>query len=79
MADAHKLDKAPEPEIRRVSRAQADAKAKATAVDASPNAAQTPSGAALKKVAGIADDTERGEKYLREKTARRWGYVPAES
>lgn len=58
---------------------QAEAKAKVAAVDASPNAAETPSGAALKKVAGIGNDTERGEKYLREKTAARWGYVPVES
>lgn len=56
--------------------AQAEAKAKVIAVDASPNADETPSGAALKKVAGISNDTERGEKYLREKTAMRWGYVP---
>ena len=56
--------------------AQAEAKAKATIVDESPNADATPSGAALKKVAGVSNDTERGEKYLREKTAHRWGYVP---
>jgi hypothetical protein len=56
--------------------AQAEAKAKVAAVDASPNADETPSGAALKKVAGISNDTERGEKYLLEKTAKRWGYVP---
>lgn len=59
--------------------AQAEAKAKVVVVDASPNAAETPSGAALKKVAGVSHDTERGEKYLREKTAHRWGYVPVES
>lgn len=59
--------------------AQAEAKAKVVAVDASPNAAETPSGSALKKVAGVSNDTERGEKYLREKTAARWGYVPVES
>ena len=59
--------------------AQAEAKAKASAVDASPNASDTPSGAALKKVTGVSNDTERGEKYLREKTAHRWGYVPVDS
>lgn len=53
-----------------------EAKAKAKVVDASPDADETPSGAALKKVAGVSHDTERGEKYAREKTARRWGYVP---
>jgi hypothetical protein len=58
--------------------AQQEAKEKAKAVDASPNAADTPSGGALKKVTGVANDTERGEKYLREKTARRWGYVPVD-
>ena len=58
--------------------AQAEAKAKAKVVDESPNAADTPSGAALKKVAGISNDTERGEKYTQAKTAKRWGYVPAD-
>lgn len=56
--------------------AQDECKAKVVAVDASPNAAETPSGGALKKVSGISNDTERGEKYAHEKTARRWGYVP---
>lgn len=51
-----------------------EAKAKAKIVDESPNAGETPSGSALKKVAGVSNDTERGEKYLREKTAARWGY-----
>lgn len=55
-----------------------EAKAKAKAVSESPNASDTPSGAALKKVAGVSNDTERGEKYLREKTAHRWGYVPVD-
>jgi hypothetical protein len=58
--------------------AQAEAKAKAKVVDESPNAAETPSGAALKAVTGVSNDAERGEKYLREKTARRWGYVPVD-
>ena len=57
---------------------QEEAKAKAIVVDESPNASETPSGAALAKVAGISDDEERGEKYLREKTAVRWGYVPVD-
>jgi hypothetical protein len=56
--------------------AQAEAQAKVVAVDESPDAAETPSGHALKKVAGVSNDTERGEKYLLEKTAKRWGYVP---
>lgn len=54
---------------------QQEAKAKVKAVDASPNAAETPSGAALKKSASVSNDTERGERYLREKTAKRWGYT----
>lgn len=54
--------------------AQDEAKAKAQVVDASPNADQTPSGTALKKVTGIANDTERGEAYQRERAAKRWGY-----
>jgi hypothetical protein len=58
--------------------AQEEAQAKVIAVNESPNAAETPSGAALKKVTGISNDTERGEKYLREKTAVRWGYVPVQ-
>lgn len=58
--------------------AQQEAKAKAKAVDASRDAGDTPSGGALKKVTGVANDAERGEKYMREKTARRWGYVPVE-
>mgnify|MGYP003577910558 CR=1 FL=1 len=53
---------------------QDEAKAKAKVVDESPNAAETPSGAALKKVTGVSNDTERGEKYTQEKTAVRWGY-----
>jgi hypothetical protein len=58
--------------------AQQEAREKAKVVDASPNADETPSGYALKKVTGIAHDTKRGEEYLRHKTARRWGYVPAD-
>jgi hypothetical protein len=56
--------------------AQAEAKAKVIVVDESPDADQTPSGIALKKVAGVSNDTERGEKYAIEKTAVRWGHVP---
>lgn len=55
---------------------QQEAKAKAKVVDASPDAAETPSGHALKQVAGIADDTKRGEEYLRHKSQARHGYVP---
>lgn len=55
-----------------------EARAKAKIVDESPNASETPSGGALKKVAGISNDTERGEKYAREKAARRWGWVPVD-
>jgi hypothetical protein len=57
---------------------QTEAKAKATIVDESPNADQTPSGVALKKVQGIANDTERGEAYTRERAAIRHGWVPVE-
>jgi hypothetical protein len=53
------------------------AKQKVKIVDASPDADDTPSGYALKKVAGIAHDGDRGEAYAREKSAKRWGYVPA--
>lgn len=58
--------------------AQTEAKAKVKVVKESPNAAETPSGAALLKTAGIADDVKRGEAYAREKSAKRWGYVPAD-
>lgn len=54
--------------------AQAEARAKVVAVNESPNAADTPSGTALKETAGISNDTERGEKYTEVKTAKRWGY-----
>ena len=54
------------------------AKEKVKIVDASPDAADTPSGHALKKVSGIAHDADRGEAYARHKTAKRWGYVPAD-
>jgi hypothetical protein len=55
--------------------AKEEAQQKVKAVDASPDAAETPSGAALKKVAGIADNVERGNEYARVKAAHRWGYV----
>lgn len=58
--------------------AQAEARAKAKVVDESRDAGDTPSGHALKKVTGVGNDTDRGERYLREKTAKRWGYVPVE-
>ncbi len=58
--------------------AQTEAEAKAVVVDESPNAAETPSGAALKATAGISDDIKRGEEYTRIKSAVRHGYVPAD-
>jgi len=48
------------------------------AAELSPDAMDTPSGIALKKAVGVSNDTERGEKYAREKTAARWGYVPVD-
>lgn len=54
---------------------QAEAKAKVKAVDASPDAADTPSGHALKETAGISDNRKRGEAYARAKAEKRWGYV----
>jgi len=54
---------------------QKEAQAKAKAAEESPNALDTPSGGALKKVAGVSNDTERGERYARERAARRWGYA----
>ncbi len=55
--------------------AQEEAQHKAKVVDLSPDADDTPSGAALKATAGISDDVERGEKYAQVKSAKRWGYV----
>ena len=57
---------------------QVAAKEKVKIVDASPDADDTPSGYALKKVAGIAHDGDRGEAYARHKSAKRWGYIPVE-
>jgi hypothetical protein len=54
---------------------QVEAKNKAKVVDESPNAAETPSGAALKKTAGISNDTERGEEYARIKSGLRHGTI----
>lgn len=54
---------------------QEEAQHKAAVVDASPNAAETPSGHALKETAGIADPVERGNEYARVKSSVRWGYV----
>lgn len=54
---------------------QEEAKHKAKVVDASPNAADTPSGYALKETAGISDNVKRGEEYARVKSSVRWGYV----
>lgn len=58
--------------------AQQEAREKVKIVDASPNAGDTPSGHAIKKAAGVSNDAERGEKYLQEKTARRWGHIPVD-
>jgi hypothetical protein len=58
--------------------AQEEARHKAKVVDESPNADETPSGYALKKVVGISSDQKRGEEYARHKAAKRHGYVPAE-
>lgn len=57
--------------------AQTEAKEKAKVVAESPDSPDTPSGFALQKTAGIADDVKRGEEYARIKSAKRWGYVPA--
>lgn len=58
--------------------AQTEAKHKAKVVDDSSTGAEdTPSGFALKKVAGISDDVKRGEEYARLKAAKRHGLVPA--
>jgi hypothetical protein len=48
------------------------------AAELSPDAMDTPSGYALKESIGESNDTKRGEKYARAKTARRWGYVPVD-
>jgi hypothetical protein len=50
--------------------------AKAKLVDESPRSYATPSGYAAQKVAGIANDTERGEEYAKHKSAVRWGSLP---
>jgi hypothetical protein len=54
---------------------QVEAKNKAKVVDESPDAGETPSGVALKKVAGISNDTERGEEYARIRAGVRHGYI----
>lgn len=59
--------------------AQSEAKHKAAVVDDSSTGAEdTPSGYALKAVAGISDDVKRGEEYARIKSAKRHGMVPAD-
>ena len=55
-----------------------EAKAYLKAAEESPDAMDTPSGYALKESIGESNDTKRGEKYTRAKTARRWGYVPVD-
>ena len=57
---------------------QKEAKAYLKAAELSPDAMDTPSGYALKESVGEGNDTKRGEKYTRAKTARRWGYVPVD-
>lgn len=57
---------------------QVATKEKVKIVNASPDADDTPSGYALKKVAGIAHDGDRGEAYAKHKSAKRWGYIPAD-
>ena len=58
--------------------AQKEAKASLKISELSLDSPETPSGYGLKKAAGESNDTKRGEKYARAKTARRWGYVPAD-
>jgi hypothetical protein len=59
--------------------AQTEAKAKKEVVEMSADSAETPSGHALIKTAGIADDVKRGEEYNRIKMAVRLGAtIPAE-
>lgn len=59
--------------------AQTEAKAKKEVVEKSRDAAETPSGHALIKTAGIANDVDRGVEYNRVKMAVRLGAtVPAE-
>lgn len=51
---------------------------KVEVVEASPDAAETPSGGALKAVEGISDPIEQAEAYKREKSLRRFGHAPIE-
>lgn len=55
--------------------AQEEAQAKKTVVEESPDSPDTPSGAAIRKTAGISDNVERGEEYTRLKMAVRTGTV----
>lgn len=57
---------------------QKEAKAYLKVAEESVDALDTPSGHGLKESVGESNDTKRGEKYARAKTARRWGYVPAD-
>jgi hypothetical protein len=63
-------------EILTADEPQASDKAKADLVDASRDSWATPSGYAAKKVAGISNDTERGEKYAELKSQVRHGSLP---
>lgn len=55
--------------------AQSEAKAKKEVVELSRDAEETPSGHALKEVAGISDDVERGQEYERIKRGVRLGAI----
>jgi hypothetical protein len=57
---------------------QEAAQKKVEVVEASPNAADTPSGHALIETADIAHDGDRGEAYARAKAEKRWGWSPPE-
>lgn len=57
---------------------EAQAKAERVESDSSPDAQETPSGAALLATSGIANDTERGGAYARAKDVARRGVLPAE-
>lgn len=52
--------------------------AKAEIVEASPDASETPSGAALLRVKDVSSPSEAGEKYARLKSLFRWGAVRAD-
>lgn len=57
---------------------QKEAKASLRISELSFDSPDTPSGYGLKESVNESNDTKRGEKYARAKTARRWGYVPVD-